>query len=180
MLKKWTSTERRLALWVALATLAALLIWLAPAPEGADSGREAAVAPVLKSTLRAASDVSRATRPPANLSDRIAQLSHRTEDGSADTDLFGTQALRPPAPLPAPAGPPPSPVAPPFPYAFMGALQDGPVRTVFLTSANRVLSVKASDTIDGQYRIESITGDELVVTYLPLKQKQVISLKAHS
>ncbi len=62
----------------------------------------------------------------------------------------------------------------------MGALQDGPVRTVFLTSANRVLSVKASDTIDGQYRVESITGDELVVTYLPLKQKQVISLKAHS
>lgn len=105
---------------------------------------------------------------------RVRALEKRVQDAAPVREMFGSGA--PAALAQATAPPPAKPVAPAFPYTFMGALQEGGERTLFLSSADRVVSVKTHDTIDGVYRIDRITSDQLVVTFLPLKQQQVISL----
>jgi len=91
-------------------------------------------------------------------------------------DMFAPQSWDPP-PLPeAEPPPPPPPVAPPLPYVFIGKLVEGDVTTVFLASQNRNFAVKAGDTLEGSYRIDEIKGELMILTYLPLSQKQSLPI----
>jgi hypothetical protein len=38
------------------------------------------------------------------------------------------------------------------------------------------LIVSPGDVIDGQYRVESVSESDVVLTYLPLNQMQVVSI----
>lgn len=89
--------------------------------------------------------------------------------------LFEIVAWQPPAPK-APPPPPPKPVAPPFPYAYLGGLSEEGVRTSFFSRGNRVIAVKAGDTVDAAYRIEQMTEQQMTLTYLPLDQAMVLAL----
>ncbi len=120
----------------------------------------------------------------ASVSLRLDRLDDR-QQALQDTDsvdqppppgLFNATSWAPPPP---PAPPPeaaPAPVAPPFPYEYMGKLLEDGVLTAFFMQGNRVLSLKAGDTVDSVYRVDQMTGEQMNLTFLPLKQSQVVRL----
>ncbi|MCQ4347438.1 hypothetical protein NGA35_08365 [Pseudomonas stutzeri] len=105
----------------------------------------------------------------------------RLSEGGAD--LFAAHSWRqaPPAvPVPAwtppPPAPAPAPVAPALPFEFVGKLDDAYRLRVFLTRGDKLYTVGVGDVIDGAYRVESIAGSEMVLTYLPLDVRQTLSV----
>ncbi|GAB3626139.1 hypothetical protein PTE30175_00863 [Pandoraea terrae] len=99
------------------------------------------------------------------------------------SDPFTVSSWLPPPPPPPPAPAPvpevkPAPTAPPLPFAYVGAQnRDTDKPRVFLSSGDRLLIVSPGEMIDGQYRIESISATGVVFTYLPLNEKQVMSIQ---
>jgi hypothetical protein len=89
--------------------------------------------------------------------------------------LFKEVDWTPPAPR-EPSTPPPKPVAPPFPYAYMGKLLEDGVTTAFFTKGNRVIPVKAGDTVDAVFRVDQMTSQQMKLTYLPLNETLVLAL----
>jgi len=75
-----------------------------------------------------------------------------------------------------PPPPPPKPVAPPLPFQYLGKLsEDGQIR-VFLNHKDKYLIARTGDVIDGIYRVEEIAGSRMTFLYLPLKEKQGLSI----
>ncbi len=112
--------------------------------------------------------------------DRLEDRQHALADSNdsartAPSALFGATNWAPPAPE-APPGPPPKPVAPPFPYTYMGKLLEDGVLTAFFTQGNRVIPVKAGDTVDAVFRIDQMTNQNMKLTYLPLNETQELVL----
>ena len=84
----------------------------------------------------------------------------------------------PPPPPPVKAGPPPKPTAPPLPFTLLGSYEPAGGRAVFyLVRGDQVFDVKVGDTLDGVYSVDAIQNEELLFTYLPLKQQQTLSLR---
>ena len=146
---------------------------------------DAVVVPVpAKSTSATSAARKSAKAAAASVSLRLDRLDDR-QQALQDTD--GADPAPPPglfnatswAPPPPPAPPPeaaPAPVAPPFPYEYMGKLLEDGVLTAFFMQGNRVLSLKAGDTVDSVYRVDHMTGEQMNLTFLPLKQAQVVRL----
>ncbi len=141
-----------------------------------------------ESVATAAESVSMAVEPSAAAPqvqlDRLAarQRALAADDASADAApqaLFGAVSWQPPPTLAqraAAAAPPPPPVAPPFPYTYLGGLSEDGVRTAFFTQGERVLPVRAGDTVDAVYRIDEMTEKLMTLTYLPLNQSLSLAL----
>lgn len=70
---------------------------------------------------------------------------------------------------------PPKPTAPPVPYGFFGRMRDveGKV-VVYLKREGELIPAAVGKVLSGTYRIEAVTPTEVVVTYLPLAERQVI------
>ncbi|MDK1383430.1 secretion system X translation initiation factor [Ralstonia pseudosolanacearum] len=90
--------------------------------------------------------------------------------------------LPPPPPPPAAAAPAPEPASPPsapaLPFVYLGMLNPEAAKPqVFISSGDRLLIVSPGDVIDGVYRFESIAATEARFTYLPLNQRQVMSVQ---
>ncbi|MGH8642540.1 MAG: hypothetical protein ACRET6_12575 [Burkholderiales bacterium] len=98
----------------------------------------------------------------------------RTAPGKVG-EMFASRNWQPP-PSPVARGKPEPPRAPPLPFRFFGRLVDNGTTVVFLNRQDDVYAVKAGDTIDGAYRVEDISGSEVVLTYLPLKQRQTLPI----
>lgn len=89
---------------------------------------------------------------------------------TAIKEIFSGTSWAPPAPAPA------APSVPPFPFNYMGKMiQEGKPPVVFLTKGADVFTVAAGDILEGTYRIEEIGADNLVLTYLPLKKKEILA-----
>lgn len=96
-------------------------------------------------------------------------------------DVFQSKSWYVPPPPPKPVAPPPPPpqpppTAPPLPFQFVGKLDDSSQLKVFLQRGNRVITVGVGDVIDNTYRVESITDTQMVLNYLPLDIRQVLSV----
>ena len=76
------------------------------------------------------------------------------------------------------AAPLPPPRAPSLPFKYMGKLLDGSGTMVFLIHGDRSLVVREGDTIDSVYRLERISENELVLTYLPMDQRQTMDIRS--
>ncbi len=128
-------------------------------PERAGAGRTSADERVAGAEL----DVRRLRRsaPPA-------------EPGNA----FGSRSwyVPPPPPPPPPKVEPPPPSAPPLPFVYLGRYVEGGVPTFFLARGDRVLTVKEGDVVDQLYRVDSVEGSSLTLTYLPLDIKQTLDI----
>ncbi|MDO8777736.1 MAG: hypothetical protein Q7K57_55275 [Burkholderiaceae bacterium] len=85
------------------------------------------------------------------------------------------------APVPSgPPPPPPAPVAPPLPFTAVGFIQgkkigDGQQQT-FIQQGDKLTVIRQGDTINSTYRVDDINTERVVVTYLPLGQKQSLPL----
>jgi hypothetical protein len=73
---------------------------------------------------------------------------------------------------------PEPPRAPPLPFRFFGRMVENGTTVVFLDRQDDVFAVKEGDTIGGTYRVEEISGSEIVLTYLPLRQRQKLPIGA--
>ncbi|KUZ89936.1 hypothetical protein WI40_27920 [Burkholderia ubonensis] len=94
-------------------------------------------------------------------------------------DPFTASSWQPPPPVeaPPPTARPAPPTAPPVPFSYVGELDakaDKP--QVFLSNGDQLLIVSPGDVIDGQYRVDSVSASNVVLTYLPLNQTQVVSI----
>jgi hypothetical protein len=159
-----TSTStRRLVLVVALA----LTVWLAyRAPE-----RDAA-----------SSDAEVQVLPPASRVGAAVIDRQRKDLAPAARDPFNPppppRTPPPPKPVvvqtpPPPPAPPPS--APPLPFSYFGLIGNPTGSSnVFIAQGTTLLAAKPGLVIDGIYRIERVTEQEIVFTYLPLGQTQAL------
>ena len=87
----------------------------------------------------------------------------------------------PPPPLPPPVviapEPPPAPVVPSLPFTYIGKFQEESGRLViYLAQGDKVHSVGVGDAVENSYKVDSIEGGIMTLTYLPLNIKQTLSL----
>ncbi len=96
----------------------------------------------------------------------------------ARTNLFPAQSFRPPPPPPPKIVPvpPPPPMAPPLPFAFIGAWTENGQETVFLSQGDRVLHARKGMTLSGGWRFDSQQPGGLVFTYEPLNQQKTLRI----
>jgi hypothetical protein len=104
--------------------------------------------------------------------------------GSADKDPFAARGWLPPAPPPLPvsaiqAAPPPAPppTAPPVPFRFVGLIEEKTAKpAAFIAKGDALFVVHVGDVVESTYRVESFDSAQVVVTYLPLQQRQTIEV----
>lgn len=89
-------------------------------------------------------------------------------------NLFPSQTWQPPPPPPSRPKPP---EAPPLPYTYLGQLAEEGGITLFLGRQQRTLIVRAGDILDGSYRIDAVTPQRALITYLPLDIQQSLNLR---
>lgn len=98
----------------------------------------------------------------------------------AQNDPFSVLSWLPPPPPPAPVPEvvqAPAPVAPPLPFTYVGMSNAAQAKPqVFLANGDQLLIVSPGDVIDARYRFESIAPTAAVFTYLPLDERQVLTI----
>jgi Cohesin domain len=105
---------------------------------------------------------------PAVPAERL-ELPERRGLARTQGELFRTPP--PPKPVvkkPQPAPVAAAPVAPPVPYRFAGKVLKGSEEEILLSKGDVVFPVNAGDTLDGMYKVESISGERIELVYLPL------------
>ncbi|KVZ35198.1 hypothetical protein WL13_23795 [Burkholderia ubonensis] len=142
-------------------------------------------APLSRAIAQAASAASAASSarvdtptPAATPREKLAALRAPVSVESAN-DPFTASSWLPPPPVeaPLPTARPAPPTAPPVPFTYVGELDakaDKP--QVFLSNGDQLLIVSPGDVIDGQYRVDAVSASNVVLTYLPLNQTQVVSI----
>jgi len=114
---------------------------------------------------------------------QLERLDARTL-GKATRDPFAPPVRQIPRSRPKPSAPvivakaAPPPTAPALPFEYMGKLVDGDETTVFLLRGDRNLVVRAGDTFESVYRLDRITDNELILTYLPMNLQQSLNTGA--
>lgn len=167
---------RRIVLFGLLGLTVAAMKWVDGEPQVAPSAqaREEGARP----TGPAARPVEQAPVPGLDLS-RL-----RRDSIPVRGDAFGPRNWDPPPPKVVRAArvetvvapPPPPPQAPPLPFTYLGRLDEGNRTTVFLAGPSKDHAVTTGAVIDGVYRVDEITPQRVVVTYLPLGQQQSLSI----
>ena len=135
-----------------------------------EHGADASPAPMAEPapSVALAQTAAPAAVPNASAGDDVPRIS-----AEAAADLFATKSWYVPPPPP----PPPKPVAPPFPYTLTGSQRDGETITaLFVTLGERNFIVMQGDTLGGSYRLDEITAERAVFTYLPLQQQQTLQI----
>jgi hypothetical protein len=150
---------------VFLAILVAAGVWVA-----LDDGPESPAPRALPDGARAGSAASPDIR---------AELPQRVPLQRTAKDPFSIQSWTPaPRPAPAAAAPAaaPRPVAPPLPYRYVGELVLPTGTEVFLARGDDTFRVSEGQTLDGEYRVQSLKPGEMVFVHLPSGQQQTMKL----
>jgi hypothetical protein len=130
---------------------------------------------VVEPTRSVARDASRARPDDGN---EILQLRPRTA-GSATKPLFAAQSWAPPPappPKPLPPPPPPPPSAPALPFVFVGKRFDGVRWEVFANRGEHTVIFSEGATVENLYRVDTIRPPQMVLTYLPLGERQTMNI----
>lgn len=99
----------------------------------------------------------------------------------SEDELFPVRAPQAPPPVPVQAviqvpPAPPKPAAPPLPFKYLGLMVDGGKLTVFVARGDDLLSLKQGDVIANQYRVDEASEASVTFTYLPLDERQVLTI----
>jgi hypothetical protein len=79
-----------------------------------------------------------------------------------------------------PGAPLPQAAPPPLPFRYVGRLVQNGRTEVLVMRGSMLHSIVEGDEIDGEYRVERITGATIHFTYLPGRVKQNLDLTAAS
>lgn len=83
----------------------------------------------------------------------------------------------PPVAAAPPAPPPPPPPKPPaLPFTYMGKFEQGSRIVYFLVKADKLYTVMAGEDIDESYFLEGEAGNQLRITYKPLRIAQTLTV----
>jgi len=145
---------------------------------------EAVVKPVVRDSARPTVVADAQGRPAAEAPAEAPELPSRAPvSQSARSDPFAPKGWTPPPPPPPPPAPvpppppPPPPTAPPVPFKFIGQIEDKTAKpAAFITKGEALLVVHVGDVLENTYRVESFSPAQVVVTYLPLQQRQTIAI----
>lgn len=88
----------------------------------------------------------------------------------SDFDLFGPRSWAPPVAKPRAA----APTVPPLPYRYAGMVVQGGVVQLLLARDDRLVPVVQGEHLDGGYRVESVSAEEIVLVYVPLNARQSV------
>lgn len=69
-----------------------------------------------------------------------------------------------------------APTAPPLPFRYLGKAVEGGAVTLFVARGEEHYSARAGDRIGRDYRVERVTDQAAVFTYLPLRARQSLAL----
>ncbi len=143
------------------------------------------------STQSARPSSARVSVPQARNDDLdVGQLGQRKFDPLAG-DLFASASWAPKPPPITPEqqaamlqqqqrakvkAPPPAPTPPPLQFKYIGKAIEGNQIWVFLTQANENYIARIGEKIDDQYRLDTISDESVILTYLPLNAKQVLPI----
>lgn len=155
---------RKTVLAILLLVSVAVALWLALQ----DEEERAPAAPAQKSERQVKSEGA-----PQRV--QIQSLKRGSQGVESSDDVFAAHSWFVPA-APVAAPPPPAPTAPVLPFTYGGQLVDGKTVTVFLIHGEENLMAKRGDTLLGTYYVEDVQPKALVLTYLPLKQLQVMPI----
>jgi len=113
---------------------------------------------------------------PGAASDFRAELPDRAPLQRAGKDPFSAQNWTPTPPkrAVAPAAAPAPPVAPPLPYRYVGELVLPTGTQVYLARGDDTFRVSEGQTLDAEYRIESVKPGEMVFVHLATGQQQTM------
>jgi hypothetical protein len=114
---------------------------------------------------------------------RLSELPPRTALGEPRGGLFSVPApaalrARGPKPVGQAPEPPGNPTPPAVPYRFAGTVVHGGQSKIVLEKGGAMLFVQPGEILEGAYRVESMSADELVLQYLPLGVHERLSLAA--
>ncbi|HSV35144.1 MAG TPA: hypothetical protein VLI46_06285 [Ramlibacter sp.] len=91
-------------------------------------------------------------------------------------DPFAATSFQPPPPAPTPAAVAiAKPAAPPLPFQYQGLLRQDGKLAVFLADGSELLIAREGEMLAGQYRVERLTEQEIVLHYLPLGERQTLN-----
>lgn len=103
----------------------------------------------------------------------LSTIKRPVPDNIQTSGLFQSKTwYTPPPQQPASSLPPPS--APSLPFTFIGRMIDGNDTILFLSKNGRQYTVKANDVLDDAYRVDKITDNNAVLTYLPMNIQQTL------
>ena len=169
MTQPMTTTSKYLG--GALALSLAATGWISARENGGIEVAEAA--PSSRAAQASRPDVSSA-RSEAAVDLQLERL-RRREAGQGITNLFESRTWQAPAPQPKP-GPVAPPLAPSLPFIYLGKMvYDGNV-TVFVSKQDSNYAVHEGDVIDATYKVDTIKGSLMTLTYLPMNTKQTMHI----
>ncbi len=174
------TTGTRWKLLGLLAAGGALAFYVLSQSSGDD---ESVVKPVVREAARpgAGEPAARATTEKPAEAPGLPSRSKLAQN--ANSDPFAPKGWTPPPPPPPPPvaapppPPPPPPTAPPVPFKFIGQIEDKSAKpAAFITKGDALFVVHVGDVVENTYRVESFNAAQVVVTYLPLQQRQTIDV----
>jgi cohesin domain-containing protein len=158
---------RKTLLFASLAGLIGFVLYEQAQERSAGSRTRPAAAPVTQYGARTNDSALPPSRTPL-------ALPQRAPFGASEAEFFAARSWQPPAPPVVAAAP--APVPPPFPYRFAGTVSQGGEQVVLLSKGDAVFPAQAGETLDGLYRVESISETEISFLYLPLKHRHLMPI----
>lgn len=126
-------------------------------------------------TVRPSSDRN---EPPDHYFD-LSVIKRTAPDNIQANVLFQPKTWYTPPPPPSVSSlPPPPPSAPALPFTFVGRMIDENNIVLFLSNNGRQYTVKENDVLDNTYRLEKITNNNAVLTYLPMNIQQTLAFNS--
>lgn len=105
----------------------------------------------------------------------VAQL-NRDPPQAQGVDAFAARRWTTPRSTRVAAVPPPAaPVAPPLPFEYAGRIEGREGPTFLLSRGPESFAVHAGESIDADYRLETVSADTLTFVYVPLNERQTLS-----
>lgn len=144
-----------------------------------DDPREV-VQPVIKSGLAGARDEIRAAAPNMLARLDLGRLDGRAGGAAQDNPFASKSWYRAPPPLipAAPALKPAAPAIPSLPFTFIGRMTDARGKTVvFLLRADTVHAASVGEALGDDYRLETMSDDQLGFVYLPSMTPQSLNIQ---
>src|SRR5579864_1181526 len=150
---------------ILLSCFAALALWVAIDARNHDG---ASTLSVVNRTM-SSPDGSVASRAVG----KQTEIPSRATLGKIGMDPFSVQSW-PPSPARGAPGVAAVPVVPPLPYRFAGQLYLNSGIQVFLARGDETIQVKEGDTIEDQYRVESIDTSRITLVHIASGTRQVM------
>jgi hypothetical protein len=101
----------------------------------------------------------------------------RSTLGKFGADPFSTHSWLPRR-KPAAVSEPPAAVVPPLPYRFAGQFLRESGIEVYVARGEEIFPVKEGDTLDGQYKVDSVSATEVGFVHIPSGTRQTLQFSA--